>query len=238
MPEPDRRNLIELAYASIDRMPEYPTVAESAERLGEMLNDHIEILDALTARRVEDARAIDLVIIAALLRSQATVVGFLDMVERRNKLAALPMIRFQLDSSMRLFACALATELVDFVKHVLDGGLPSKYQTHDGRRMTDHLLHTELSALYPGMTEAYEETSGFVHLSKSHLAQVFDHRKSTLGSFVFSDPTSLVHWDELQVKAAMVRFCWATSCLLHLCYTFHDPDHTPPPPGFQNRSVS
>jgi hypothetical protein len=226
---PDEMNLIERAYAKIDKMPEYPTVAESTEQLWEMMEDHVELLEELTASKVEESPVLDAVVIAALLRSHATVLGFLSMIEERNKYCAVAMTRFQLDSTMRLFACTLAEDPLQFVGHILGGGMPGKYKTKDGRFMTDKLLHTELSNAYPGTSDAYEDTSGFVHLSNRHLAGVFDARKSKPGRLVFSDPTSLVYWDEPQVQAAMVRFIWATSCLLDLCFSLHELKDRPSP---------
>ena len=225
---PDEMNFIELAYASIDKIPEqHPTVAAPTVRLWEIIEDHVELLEELTASKVEESRVLDAVVIATLLRSHATVMAFLAMIEQRNKYCAVAMTRFQLDSTMRLFACTLAEDHVHFVSHILDGGMPDKFKTkarqaHDRQAPACgtlcHLLGDERRL------RRHERIRPSL---KSASAGVFDSRKSKPGKLVFSEPTSLVYWDEPQMQATMVRFIWATSCLLHLCFSLHEGKNRP-----------
>ena len=119
------------------------------------------------------------------------------------------MIRLQLDSAMRLFACLIAAEPEKLILHILDGGKPSKFKDIDGVPLSDHRLHTKLSEHYPEVSHKYKDSSGFVHLSTRHIADIWDASASKPGKLVFTKPDALPHWDELQVRATMVAFVWA-----------------------------
>ena len=63
----------------------------------------------------------------------------------------------------RLSDCEGPQELV---QHILNGGKPSKFKDIDGVPLNDYRLHTRLSQEYPEASRVYEDTSGYVHLSR------------------------------------------------------------------------
>jgi hypothetical protein len=215
MPEDrDDRSLLKIAYDGLDKLPDYPSIERSTDTLKEMLDDTADLIADMTAKGPAAIGRFDGLVLAALIRSQSTIVGFLAMIEQRNKLCAQPMIRFQLDSAMRLIACLIAKEPEELVQHILNGGKPSKFKDIDGVPLNDYRLHTRLSQEYPEASRVYEDTSGYVHLSRRHIADIWDANESRPGRLVFTRPDALPLWDELQVRATMVRFVWATSCIL------------------------
>ena len=232
MPEDrDDRSLLEIAYEGLDKLPDYPSIERSSDTLMEMLDDTADLIADMTANGPAAIGLYEGLVLAALIRSQSTIVGFLAMIEQRNKQCAQPMIRFQLDSAMRLIACLIAKEPEELIRHILDGGKPSKFKDIDGVPLNDYRLHTRLSDEYPEASRVYEDTSGYVHLSQHHLAGIWDANESRPGRLVFTRPDALPHWDELQVRTTMVRFVWATSCVLDLGFKWHNCQQNLPETG-------
>jgi len=173
MPEDrDDRSLLEIAYEGLDKLPDYPSIERSIDTLLQMLDDTADLIADMTAKGPPAISRYDALVLAALIRSQSTSMGFLAMIEQRNKQCAEPMIRFQLDSAMRLIACLIAKEPEELIRHILDGGKPSRFKDNDGVPLNDHRLHTRLSDEYPEASWVYEDTSGYVHLSQYHLAGI------------------------------------------------------------------
>jgi hypothetical protein len=217
----DELNLLERTYASVGKLPDYPSIEESTATLAELLDDTASLFTEMTAQGPAAIRGFDGLVLAALVRSRSLTTGFLAMIDQRNKLCAQPMIRFQLDSAMRLVACVLAEEPEKLVQHMLEGGRPARFKDVNGEPLTDHRLHTALSQTYPEASRVYEDSSGFVHLSARHIAGIWDATQSRPGKPVFTEPDALPFWDELQVRATMTAFVWATSCVLDLCFKWH-----------------
>ena len=86
----DDRNFIEIAYAGIAKLPDYPSIEQSTKSLMEMLDDAADLVADMTANGPAAIGAYDGLILAALVRSQSTIVGFLSMIEQRNKARAPP----------------------------------------------------------------------------------------------------------------------------------------------------
>ena len=218
MPEDrDDRSLLEIAYEGLDKLPDYPSIERSSDTLIEMLDDTADLIADMTANGPAAIGLYEGLVLAALIRSQSTIVGFLAMIEQRNKQCAQPMIRFQLDSAMRLIACLIAKEPEELIRHILDGGKPSKFKDIDGVPLNDYRLHTRLSDEYPEASRVYEDTSGYVHLSQHHLAGIWDANESRPGRLVFTRPDALPHWDELQVRRR-----WCGSSARRVAYSTSD----------------
>ena len=73
---------------------------------------------------------VDVIALAALHRSLMLVGGFAVLVEQRNPLCAVPLVRFQLDNLMRLNAGRLVDDAVDVMRAMRDDTpLASKERT-------------------------------------------------------------------------------------------------------------
>lgn len=154
---------------------------------------------------------------AALRRSAALIDGFLLLVHAQNRFAAVPLIRLQLDSAMRIHACSLVADQQDFVRHLLEGGEPSKYSQHQGERLTDGFLHKQLTTKYPTTSEVYKDVSGYIHLSNHHLFGLFDFEKLRDGELIIGDTDNLPRWNKGQRKGDVVSMLWATDVLTEEC---------------------
>lgn len=89
--------------------------------LASFREEHLALLRQATADGPDRLHAEDHLVIAALLRSLANIDGFLAMVDQGNKFCAIPIVRSQLDSAMRIFACTLVDDTHAFGEHLLHG---------------------------------------------------------------------------------------------------------------------
>ncbi len=156
-------------------------------------------------------------IAAALQRSTALIEGFLLLVETGNRFAAVPLIRLQLDSAMRIHACSLVAAPQDFVRHILEGGEPRKFSQHDGRQLTDGFLHNQLTAKYPTTSDLYRVTNGYIHLSNHHLFGIFDFDKLCDAELVIANGKYRSPWNEEHRKGDVISMLWATDVLTEEC---------------------
>ena len=176
-------------------------------------DEQLKLLKRCTSGDNVPIDAVRHLVTAALRRSAAIVEGFLLLVDNVNRFAAIPLIRLQLDSAMRVHACGLVRNPTDFVKHVLEGGEPRKYPGDRIGDLSDKALHTALTAKYPSTTELYQATNAYIHLSNHHLFGVFDREQLLSGSIIVTDHELLPPWDEADRKGDMVSMLWATLVL-------------------------
>ncbi len=156
-----------------------------------------------------------LLVIAALRRSDSLLQAFVSLVDAQNRFSAIPLIRMQLDSAMRVHACSIVPDSDSFVKHVLKGGEPRKYPFKP--QLSDSYLHGLLTHSYPHTTDLYRETNGYVHLSNHHLFGVFDWKGLQRGEFALTDTEALHSWPEELRKSDVVSMLWATEVLTEEC---------------------
>lgn len=111
----------------------------------------------------------DLMLCAVGNRALSLVDGFLTLAENDNYLCALPLIRLQLDNSLRSFAVSFVKDCNDFFAHFIDGKPIKDYTSTDGRKLSDSYLVKQMDLKIPGIKKIYKETSSFIHLSDQHL---------------------------------------------------------------------
>ncbi len=112
---------------------------------------------------------LDLLAISVLNRSLCLLTGFCDLIERKNFIAAAPLLRLQLDNLLRFQGAWLAKNPHTFSEEVLKGTHIRKLKDKDGNLMTDSYLIDKIAEEYPVMKSVYEHTSGYVHLSDKHI---------------------------------------------------------------------
>jgi hypothetical protein len=111
----------------------------------------------------------DVFMAGALRRSYGLTRGFLDLIGSRNFTAAAPLIRLQLDNSLRTAASVWALDPQEFFTGIAQGKQINKMQADDGKVMTDRYLCDRLAPFHPWISQLYKETSSFVHLSDKHM---------------------------------------------------------------------
>jgi hypothetical protein len=111
----------------------------------------------------------DLLAIAALNRAMCLLRAFCDLIAGENFVAAAPLERLQLDTSLRLAALDLVDRPSEFAQAVFGGAQINQLTDRAGKKLTDHRLVKHLAEHHPWITNVYRETCGFVHFSDKHI---------------------------------------------------------------------
>lgn len=178
---------------------------------------HLDLLAKILRADGGNIFGVDLVVCAVIQRSLSLIDGFATMVECRNVLCAAPLIRLQLDSIIRLYACWLVDDPHSIALHLLEKGSLKKIKSRDGKSLTDRYLHQEASKVYPWLSRVYEKTSGFVHLSSPQMLSFVRSIDAPERTAHVSIQTVGPQWDEGDILETVDAFTEATKALLHLC---------------------
>ena len=111
----------------------------------------------------------DILAVAVLNRSVCLLVGFCDLVDKRNFVSAAPLLRLQLDNLLRFHGAWLVGKPHDFATDVLRGTAVRHLEDQSGKQMTDRYLLEKIAIEHPTLKNVYEHTSGYVHLSEKHI---------------------------------------------------------------------
>lgn len=138
---------------------------------------------------------------------------------RTHIFCGVPIIRFQLDTAMSLFARNFVADVFGYAKHIAEGRERREYRDRRGRPLTDGYLHKELTKKHDLVTELYRDSSGYAHFSTHHMHMVIDIDEfQRTGNIVFKDIEEMTAgWDDEEVKGALVTFLWATEAILAEC---------------------
>jgi hypothetical protein len=161
---------------------------------------------------------VDLVVVGAVQRSLSLIDGFTSLVEARNALTAIPLVRLQIDSVIRIYACWLVKDPAEVAKALLDDKPLSKVQSADGKSLTDRTLYEAAAEHYAWMPVVYQQTSGFVHLSVRHISAPIT-KTSDSGELEMRIGPGRT-WTEQDILEALEAFRQATLALIHLCWSW------------------
>lgn len=106
---------------------------------------------------------------AALNRTMANIDAFTSLIRARNLVIAGALLRIQLDTALRFYAAFLVDKPHDFALAVLRGERIDKLKDMKGNRLTDRHLVNLLSQEFPWINRVYQATSGYIHLSGTHI---------------------------------------------------------------------
>jgi hypothetical protein len=157
--------------------------------------------------------------LASLRRSLDNASGMLAMAEQRNIFCGMPIIRFQIDTAMNLFARTPVDDVAAFMRHIAEGKERRDFKDRSGKKLTAACLHKQLNTKHEEVSNLYEETSGYVHFLRHHLHRVLDlnHFKRTQ-EIRFADIEQLTAgWSDEELCGALVCFIWATEAILTEC---------------------
>ena len=192
-------------------------VSKGIEHLKNSHQIHLEVMVKIV--EADDRRMFsqDLIVQAVLQCSFALIDGFTSMVKQRNVLCANALLRLQVDSVMRLYACWLVNDSRPLLVALLDGRPFSRLKSGDGKALTDKYLKSEVSKLYPWISRVYDKTSGFIHLSMPHMFATvasIDEGSHTMGMAIGSPQGR--PWSQEEMLESVDAFTEATKSLLHL----------------------
>lgn len=134
---------------------------------------------------------IDLITVGIIKRSVSLLDAFCKLIETKNLLSAVSLVRLHLDSLLRLNAFSLVNNSNEVAYKVIRGDRLDKIKDRNNNYLRDRYLAEELNKKHDWVLRVYEETSGFIHLSKKHyfyaLTDVNEQDRSVLLSISAKD---------------------------------------------------
>lgn len=148
---------------------------ETQEYLDKLLSD----LDTFKDKFIDSSKrfleagdqslyTLDLFASAVNNRAISLTNAFATLARSNNYLAAVSLIRLQLDNALRFYASTLVKDSHDFVMHFIKGNEIRDYQDTNGKNLTDTYLTKQLEKKFSGIIKLYKDTCGYVHLSDRH----------------------------------------------------------------------
>lgn len=110
----------------------------------------------------------DFVAVSSVNRAISILDGYITLAKTNNYLAAVSLLRLQIDNSLRFFATFLAKDSENVITAFIEGESIRKFKSASGSQLTDSYLVEELDKQYPNLKKAYNKFSGFIHLSNEH----------------------------------------------------------------------
>lgn len=107
--------------------------------------------------------------LAAIKKAASLSHAFCTLIRAKNTLSAAALIRLQLDTAMRMFGLTLVDDVEAAGTRLMKDESYRKLKSSNNEPLTDAFLHRKLNEEYPGLTEAYEDASAYVHLSGLHI---------------------------------------------------------------------
>ena len=154
--------------------PHSHSLEESLARLDQVDKAHLELWKQMLEAYGGALYGMDLLAAGALNRSKAQFAGFRQLVDAKNLICAGALLRLQLDTALRFHAAFLVEQPHEFALAVLDGKRVRDLKDRDGKRMTDAYLVEKLRQEFDWVPRVYERTSGYVHLSATHLLSAME----------------------------------------------------------------
>ncbi|MGE9809710.1 hypothetical protein [Janibacter sp. G1551] len=128
---------------------------------------------ALAARAIEadggNMYATDFMISTMLQRTFGVLDALIDAVDSFNLHAAAPLLRLQLDTLFRAHYLATCEDSDKLSMDILSGKQFRKLKDAEGVNLTDARLKNLAALSYEWAPNVYDNTSGWVHLSASHM---------------------------------------------------------------------
>lgn len=149
--------------------PEEIKLAQYINKLSTTHVNFTKLGDDIFQANSQSRYVIDSLAFAVINRSIQLTQGYITLVNTNNYIAAIPLIRLQLDNALRFFAINLVTDANDFVFYFMDGKPVNRYESYTGEKLSDNYLATKMDAVSPGVLRLYKETCEYIHLSKQHV---------------------------------------------------------------------
>lgn len=106
---------------------------------------------------------LDLMGISVSKRSMSLIKGFTEMIRQENFICAAPMLRMQLDNSLRFYAAFLVEDPHELARNFAEGqSIRNFREKGTNQKLTDRLLVERLSEHYPWIAEVYNKMSGYI----------------------------------------------------------------------------
>jgi hypothetical protein len=204
----------------------------------ELINAKLDHLDSFENRLKElskemmlpgqDLFPLDVLAVGVINRSLSLLSGFTTLIRDKNYIAAAHLGRPHLDNYLRFYASWLVNEPHDFAMKVMSGVRIDKLKDKTGKYLRDRYLVELASKEHPWMLNVYKETSGFIHLSKTHVftSTVLKNKEERTVEFRISKEDKYVTEEsKLEAAECMIEI---TNCIVTLVegwiWTKNNPD--------------
>lgn len=201
------------------------SLPESVERLLTKLDQ----LKEQVARQLADAWqadegrifTTDLVALGVARRTYALIDGFGALVRARNVLCCGALVRLQLDTAMRFYACWLVDKPEQIALALLEDHHLDKMKGRDGKQLRDTYLYEQLSMQYGDwVSRVYRNTSEFVHFTGRAMRDAWtDHDVVTACESVSLQGPGRV-WTEPEMIEMVSAFVQSVGIAVHLLYSW------------------
>jgi len=202
-----------------------PSLPESVENLLaklDQLKEEItqQLVNAWTADE-DRIFSTDLVALGVARRTYALIDGFVALLRQRNPLCCGALLRLQLDTAMRFYACWLVAEPEIVALALLDDRHLDKIKSRDGKCLADTYLHHALSKQYGDwVSRVYRNTSGFVHFTgRAMLDASIKHDADARSETVSLQGPGRV-WTEPEIVEMVSAFVESVGVTLKLLYSW------------------
>jgi hypothetical protein len=112
---------------------------------------------------------VDIFALGAIKRTISTIAGFKILVQSLNMICARTLLRTQIDTALRFYSVFIVDDPHAYALAVYSGEQINKIKDSRGKLMKDAYLVEKLSQEYPWIKTVYNNLSGYIHLSSSHL---------------------------------------------------------------------
>ena len=142
--------------------------------LEKMKEVHLEIGKKILVSN-RDIYYFDIYTFTVLNRSLQNIYAFMELIENKRFMVAASIVRLQLDTLLRYYAAWLVDDPEEFAHKIIKkDNVVRKYTDKNKKKLTDNYLCETLSKDYPWVRNVYKQTSGYIHLSMSHYANIIN----------------------------------------------------------------
>jgi hypothetical protein len=192
----------------------YPGLEPYLETLKRLRKDHYPITAEMLSVANGDMFATDFVMLGILNRSINLLDGITCLLERWNFTAAVPLLRLQLDSLLRLCYLASLTDVEEVSIRIIKGKSFLSIKDKEGQKLTDVRLRKYASNKYPWVDNIYKETSKMIHLSDKHCFLATDSIDEEERSVTFCIGEGDHRWSEPEIAKFLATMGKVTKALL------------------------
>jgi hypothetical protein len=145
-------------------LPENPRIVNNKKKLKEQNKFLLKIAGSIIKAGNYSAYNLDFYMLSIINRAISLNKAFILLLENKNSLTAISIVRLQLDNAIRLNAIKVVENEDDFLKHFFEGKPINKYKIGK-QTLTDKFLVTELDKDVPGALDLYNYLCAFIHFS-------------------------------------------------------------------------
>jgi len=144
---------------------------------------HLKLYEDMFSGCCDAWYELDFLAVPVLKRSLQLTTGFCALIRARNFIAAVPLLRLQLDNLLRFSAAWLVNDPQEFAREVVNGTKIKDLKDRLSNNMHDSYLNKICVAAYPQVLDLYKYASDYIHLSNTHVFNAIQASKTGDGKF-------------------------------------------------------